>query len=343
MTPEQFSRSLDFLIPYLSRLGFTRGGGQAVSLQYVGGEILTVPSDDLKRIVFEARSRMGAVFDIVRDGVQSNLIGSPARLAVMTALFGDRIGTSVDHFGMQRTLSGSAEKYRVISINSADRMRRSGRSIPAIFVVDAKGIKHVMDEYKLAEEGAYPLTMRAVFAGGRGSAEAPPGDVAATYGAVFDAWAMQGRVNVEPLGHLLRQRLAAHDPSIDARAMAGCPFQSNCAEVSLNLDPNGDLFLCLDTSDSGQMKLGNALDGSFDWGLWEQMKSRTLHLDSSCKSCLYRAQCAGGCMSEGYHVTGSPFGKTGLCIVWKTIFAKIDTLVEREGVAAVSAWAAGLI
>ena len=48
-------------------------------------------------------------------------------------------------------------------------------------------------------------------------------------------------------------------------------------------------------------------------------------------------------MSEGYHVSGSPFGKTGLCIVWKTVFAKIDTLVEREGVAAVSAWAAALI
>lgn len=342
MTPAQFSRALDFLLPHLQRLGFSKGRGQAVSLQYVGGEILTVPSEDLKRIVLEARTRMEEVFDVVRDGVQSNLIGSPNRLAVMTGLFGDRIGTSVDHFGMQRTLAGSATKYRTISIQSAQRMRRSGRGIPAIFVVDSKGLASARREYEMADEEGYALTLRAVFAGGRGSDEAAPEEIARVYGEVFDAWAMRGRVNVEPMGHLLRQRLAVYGASPEAASIAGCPFQSDCAQVSLNLDPNGDLFLCLDTSDSDQMRLGNALQGSFDWALWERMRERAQHLDGSCKVCPYREQCHGGCMSEGFHLTGSPFGKTGLCVVWKTLFARIDALVAAHGAPVVARWAEGL-
>lgn len=338
MTPAQFARSLDFLIPHLRSLGFARGRGQTMSVQYVGGEVLTVPSSELKAIVLMARDRFSDIFDHVRDGVQSNLIGSPSRLTVLSALFASRISTSVDHYSEQRTIDGDAKKYRVFAIKSADRLRRTGRDIPAIFVVDQTGLQHAEQEYRDAERAGHGLTLRAVFNGGRGVNEAPPEAIAALYGRIFDAWVMQGRIAVEPLYQLLYQRLGRHGVIDMTHLEAGCPFQNNCADVSLNLDPNGDLYLCLDTADSNQMRLGNALAGEFDWALWRQIQARSQHLDASCRTCPYQRECGGGCLSEGYHQTGSPWGKTGLCVVWKTLFAKIDAVIERHGAPAVRDW-----
>lgn len=337
MTLAQFERSARYLLPYFAQLGFASGRGQTLSVQYVGGEVLTVPTDELRAIVDASRSIFGAAFDHVVDGVQSNLIGSPARVAGLISLFGGRIGTSVDSFGSQRTLSGSASKYRVVSIASAQRLRRMKMPAAAIFVVDKAGLEHVMGEFEIAEQGGYPLTLRAVFNGGRTTHQAEPEDIARVYGQLFDRWALASGIPVEPFTHLLAQRLATH-AGVDAAATEGCPFQSNCAEVSLNLDPNGDLFICLDTSDASQLQLGNALREEFDWELWGRIRARSEHLDASCASCDYRKECGGGCMSEGYHLTGDPFGKTGLCIVWKTLFSKIDKLIQENGIEAVSVW-----
>ena len=342
MSLPEFERSAEWLKSHFTRLGFARGKGQALSIQYVGGEILTVPQSVLQAVVHHARRTFSETFDFVRDGVQSNLIGSPARISHLVSLFGDRIGTSVDHFGNQRTLSGSSEKYRTISIASIERVRRRSFNVPAIFVVDAKGADSAFDEFEKAQSDGYGLTLRAVFNGGRGVHEAPVEKIADLYGRIFDAWAMKSSYGVEPMRHLLTQRLGERGHLTGAQYFQGCPFQSNCSDVSLNLDPNGDLYICLDTSDSSQMRLGNALSGEFDEQLFSQIASRMEHLDASCKSCEYKGSCAGGCMSEGFHITGSPFGKTGLCLVWKTLFKKMDELIDAQGVAAVSQWLGAL-
>lgn len=342
MTPEQFERCAKWLVGHFDRLGFSKGSGQALSVQYVGGEVLTVPQAHLQEIVVRAREIFSEVFDHVRDGVQSNLIGSPARISHLVSLFGDRVGTSVDHFGEQRTLAGSAQKYRTIAISSIDRVRRRSVNVPGIFVVDKQGLSRTFDEYMIARTKGYGLTLRAVFNGGRGVNEADPLEIANEYVRVFDDWAMTGRYGVEPFRHLLVQRLGELGARLGHENMQGCPFQSNCADASLNLDPNGDLYICLDTSDSSQMQLGNALTDEFDDRLFEMIRDRSNHLDSTCVSCDYVASCAGGCMSEAYHLTGSPFGKTGLCVVWKRVFERIDALVSLHGLAAVAKWAEGL-
>lgn len=339
----EFEQSAKFLNDYFRSLGFSQGLGQTLSIQYVGGEILTVPTQDLRDIVLRARNIFSEVFDNIIDGVQSNLIGSRDRLAGLVALFGKRIGTSVDHFGHQRKLSGSANKYRVFSIASAERLRKMHMPASAIFVVDKVGVKHLNAECELANKGGYPLTLRAVFDGGRSIDAASIEDLSLAYAEAFDAWCMKARVPVEPFMHLTVQRVAAVGGLAGANHYAGCPFQSDCAEVSLNLDPDGGLYICLDTSDSSQMRLGNALKGEFDWDLWARIKARSQHLDSSCRVCEYKNQCGGGCMSEGYALAGDPWAKTGLCSVWKLIFAKIDQQINISGPEKVGHWLKSLM
>jgi radical SAM protein with 4Fe4S-binding SPASM domain len=342
MTPEAYAKALDFLVEgVFPRIGV---GGGHVSVQYVGGELLTIPPPVLAECVETARARLAAVFDSVRDGAQSNLIGSAARVVALDALFGGRLGSSVDSFGAARTVKGSPELYREMADASRAELRRRRKTAPSsIFVVDAAGLPRVPDEIARAEEGGYGLVLRPVFRGGKDVAAAAPEDIAAAFAAAFEAWAMRSTVSVEPFSHLLAARLRSvgADAALPDYVDAGCPFQENCAEVSLDLEPDGTLYVCLDMADSGQHPLGNALEGRFDAAAWQALADRR-RVAEGCRACRWFRECRGGCMSEAVHATGSPYGKTALCGVWKALFSKIDSLLEARGAVAVAAWVLGL-
>ncbi|MEM6499397.1 MAG: SPASM domain-containing protein [Pseudomonadota bacterium] len=341
MDAAAYAKAVDFIADeVLPLMGWRHGDGGHLSIQYVGGEIMLVPKGQLRRSVYYARDRFGSMFDVVTDGCQTNLIGSSDRIAALQTLFGHRLSTSVDNFGSQRTVKGSPALYRAMMNKSRKELkRRRGLNAPAIFVVDAEGLPNAMAEYEIAEREGYDLTLRAVFHGGKEVGAATVPELAALYAEIFDAWALKGTVMVQPLYQLLTTRLSeiAKDEGL-YQANFGCPFQKNCAFVSLNLDPNGDLYVCLDMADSDQFKLGNAVEGRFEREVWEGLANRRDHFDDKCRSCKWLASCQGGCMSEAVHHTGSPYGRTELCTVWESVFSHVDALIEREGVDAVAQW-----
>lgn len=339
METEQFKKSIDYIVDYVLPLyGFDGEEEAAISIQYVGGEIAIVPKKVLYPCVFYARNRFSEIFSNVTDGVQSNLIGSPKRINSIITLFGERVGTSVDSLGTSRTVARSPEKYREIFEKNI-KLLNERRVIPGrIYVVDYQGLSRASYEFKRAEKEGYNLTFRPVFHGGRDVGAATPEELSLSLGEVFDNWVMKSNISVEPFHQLLNERLyeITNDERLAFRF--GCPFQNDCAEVSLNLEPEGDLYVCLDMADSNQMRLGNAVKSDFDIDLWKRLNSRREHLDSSCKSCSYLKSCQGGCMSEAIHSTKSMYGKTELCGLWKTIFAKIDENIETHGIDKVKNW-----
>lgn len=341
MSPQDFAQAVDFIADeVLPLMGWEAGQAGHLSIQYVGGEILLVPKNALRRSVFYARDRFGAMFDVVTDGCQTNLIGSSDKVAALQTLFGHRLSTSVDHYGTQRTVKGSPELYRAMLNKSRQELkRRRGLNAPAIYVVDAAGLTHAKDELAIAEREGYDLTFRAVFHGGREVGAATIPELASLYTELFDQWAMTSQVMAQPFYQLLTTRLAERAQQDDLyQANFGCPFQKNCAFVSLNLDPNGDLYVCLDMADSGQFKLGNAVAGEFEKEVWQGLANRREHFDSKCRSCTWLSSCQGGCMSEAVHHTGSPYGRTELCAVWQAVFDRVDDLIDHEGGQAVADW-----
>lgn len=333
MSPEQYEKALRFVADELLPRFGCAGPGSVVSIQYVGGEILLVPQGDLKRCVELGRNILSECFDEVVDGVQSNLIASERRVIALDTLFAGRIGTSVDGKGTQRTLRGSADGYRSAVARSREAlMRRRRRNPGAIFVVDRAGLKNVSHEIETASEKGYSLVLRPVFNGGRSVDEAPLADLVSTLSDAFDEWAMQSKVPVEPFMHLMSGRLSLSGPG------SVCPFQRNCAEVSLDIEPDGTLYTCLDMADSGQFPLGNALEGTFDWDVWNLLRDRKTSIDPKCAACPFFAACQGGCMSEAIHHTGSPHGRSDLCAVWTALFQRIDALIANRGKDEVSTW-----
>jgi radical SAM additional 4Fe4S-binding domain len=334
ISPEDFSRALTFVMEEVVPAMDCGGQDSTVSIQYVGGEILLVPRLELREIVYSARDILQRHFGTVIDGVQSNLIASERKILDLDTLFAGRIGTSVDGRGSQRTVAGSADSYRRIFERSRQILSTRRRRNPgAIFVVDEKGIPNLPSELHAASDRGYPLVLRPVFSGGR---EIESASVSALTGAMvsaFDQWAMRSTVSVEPFMHLLNKRL-------NAGSIVGgvCPFQRDCAQVSIDIEPDGTLYTCLDMADSRQVPFGNALEGVFDRETWASLAARRDNIDPRCARCPFFDACQGGCMSEAVHHTGSIYGRSDLCEVWTALFLRIDALIASHGRAVVARW-----
>ena len=338
MSPSEFREALRFLKAEVFPVLGCGGPHASVSVQYIGGEMLLIPQEELRECVEIARQELGEAFGTVRDGVMSNLVGSERRIMELDLLFGGNIGTSVDGRGTQRTVKGSPEAYRKgVERSRAALMKRRRRNPGAVFVVDRQGLANAVHEVEAASAAGYPLVLRPVFLGGR-SVDGPSlPDLVSAMGQAFDAWAMKAAVPVEPFMHLMSKRLRPSSVVGDV-----CPFMRNCAQVSINVDPDGSLYTCFEMADAGQMKFGNALEGWFDRETWDALDARRVRLDPRCSSCPFFEACQGGCMNEAIQHTGSIYGRTEFCDVWTDLFIRIDALVSKHGMTAVRGWLAGL-
>ena len=345
MSPKDFKSSIDFIVEEVLPLyGFKYNQNSAVSIQYVGGEIATLPKKILYESVFYARDKFATIFGRVRDGVQSNLIASERKVSYLATLFGNNMGTSVDTRGSVRTVAGSPEKYReILNKNLVFLKNRRNINPGRIFVVDNVGISNAVHEFDLANSGGYNLVYRPVFHGGKEVGAASIDDLISVFENIFDKWVLNSSISIEPFHQLLVERLREFDESENLQFHFGCPFQTDCANVSLDLEPDGELYVCLDMADSGQLPLGNAITREFNSELHSQLARRGEKLESDCYSCKWYNACHGGCMSEAIHSTGSMYGKTELCPLWKAIFSRIDASIEEHGVKTLVNWSNSII
>ena len=274
-------------------------------------------------MVLSGRKRLKPLFKDIIDGAQSNLIGSASRIDHLTSLFGGRVGASVDHFTNQRTLHGDSRKYQTIFLKQVDTMQSNGlQHPPAILVVDRKSLPFVEEEVEMALARDYHLTLRPVFQGGSLGTHPVPIDElcrllpapvrwlvheadypAATFfpDDVGEVWRTPAQTPADKSRwaarrHILRRFGGARQSGQMVTQQPGLPipghlFQAIRAQESLNLEPNGDLYLCMDMADSKQYLLGNALTGEWDEALWLKMKGRPENLHPECQTCSYRQSC----------------------------------------------------
>lgn len=335
MRPVQFKKGIAFVSNLMDELCIDP---THVYLNYIGGEILTIPPKEIGEIVHYGRNYFKERGVVVNDGCQTNLLGSEARVDHLIELFGEhRVSTSIDNFSHKRKLGGSALKYRTFFAKQDKRLLSKNRRLPAVFVVDDDGSANAMAELKIAARQGRSLSLRPVFQGGSPIAYANQEKLLNSMLDCLNSWFMRMPIIVEPFFGMFRKRvLAKQGKAVDS--FTGCNFQNDCAVRSINLDPNGDLYLCQEISDAGKLKLGNAYLGQFNKELWTQIRNRTYHLDEECKSCKFLSACQGGCMAEALEQEKGIYGKPGNCILWKALFRRVDQLIEQQGSEAITSW-----
>ena len=320
------------------------GSRKNLTIQYLGGEILTIPKEILTKCVEFARKELSPLFDSFQDGVQTNLIGSWERVEFLANLFSpSHVGTSVDNFTNQRKVAGSPQKYKTIMMANQTKFKKAfGAFVPGIVVVDALSLPKLKEEIQIAQQQGYHLNIRTVFNGGKDKVSSAEVDtLIPKYVELFNDWALKQKIILQPFYQLLASRLGERFPSVYADFYTfntGCPFQHDCALKSFDLEPNGDVYVCQDMADSRQFKLGNALSGEFDELLFNKLVSRSNFLDQTCQTCSFVKSCQGGCMSEAIHHRGDIFGKTDYCGLWKALFAEIDKTLDQNTPEKVAHW-----
>ena len=267
---------------------------------------------------------------VLRTGAQTNLLGSSRRVNQLIDTFGaDNVSTSIDSFTKTRSLAGCDIKYKLLFKSRDDEVTRAHKRLPGVYVLDKNGVANLSKEIRLANIQNRNLTLREVYQGGSQIEVPNINTLIETCIAEYNKWLFKSRIKIEPFHSLTKKRLLSRSHQ-DISCQSGCNFQSDCSTKSINLDPNGDLYLCQEASDSGVLKLGNALLNNFDWEMWSNVDKRSDQLHSDCQVCPYLKECRGGCMTTAILEGKGLFGKPDLCALWKAIFDNIDQVISAE-------------
>lgn len=336
LSPAALRRSLNFILdtaPVALGVSFTH-----VTAQFLGGEIAMVPSVELDEHIqvvkaICAERDLGCIY-----GAQTNLIVSQRNAVRLYDQFEGRLGTSIDFTSGTRTIKGDADKYRVIW-KSADTYLKQHRSTPgAIYVVEPESSADALLHLREAARSRRVITFRPIFKGGIESVQLNTAEqFKVVMVELFDEWFLRLPVIAEPFFQLCEARLSELSGLSRVQATA-CAFQSDCTRKSVNIEPNGDLYVCLEMADAGLAPIGNAVRGEWYSDSLNAYASRSANIPQSCRECPYLKSCHGGCMYESIAQGQGILGKSHHCSTWKAIFKRIDNAVADQGAEHVHEW-----
>lgn len=326
MSLSDFKKSIDHLInDYLPKV--TSLNGCYITMNYLGGEVLTLKTSEFKESVLYARKAFKKSGALYRDGMQSNLIASKSKIEQFRELFGKNIGTSVDNFSGKRKIGDSAERYNKLMNSNIISVFKEHP--PATFVLDDDSTQNLVKEYELSQQKKYDLTVRPIIKCGNNLDTGISDSNSREMVTLFKLWHLKGTTRLEPFYNMMMKKISLAMYG-DNSSFLGCHFQSNCIQNNVNVDPDGDIYLCNEMADGGEYLIGNTLTGAFDEDNFNKLNSRQWMLPFDCVTCDHIQSCRGGCMNSALENEGNLYGKDALCNVWKEIFSFIDQQIDEN-------------
>ena len=337
MELSDLKKSLVFLKKQILELGLG-GSREFITVQYIGGELLTIPTSYLKDFTKLVKQELSPIFKEFRHGGQSNLIGSTKKINELYEILDENIGTSFDFHTQQRTINKDSNKYKTIFIKNVTHIKKYyGKNISGIIVLDKKMYPSLTKEIELHNSQKRHLTIRPVFNGGSPIESLSLEDIDKAFTQTFENWILKQQIIIEPFYSYLNKRIH-NRKNLNLSNISGCPSQHNCATSSINLEPNGDLYICQDMADSKNLIIGNAIKETFNYEQWNKIKLRSNNLSNDCLSCEYFKECQGGCMLEAIQQKNDLYGKTDYCLIWKKLFNLIDIAIDNYGLESIENW-----
>lgn len=335
MSAEQVLSSVSFIKDEFYKKRYPIKGNGYISVQYIGGEVLTVQPDVLEKIVKSVEVELSDIFYSVRSGVQSNLIGSGKRLDSLIKIFGKNIGTSEEFSTSERTINGSSEVYKNLYNKGIKKLKVNGVVPGVIFTLSKDSVKESLSFYNASQAKYHSITYRPIFEGGKEVSGLSNDELYFSLRSVLYKWVLSGNIHVEPFSMLLSNLLN----NIEFKSScAGCPFQSDCVEKSLDIEANGDIYICLDTADAGNLKIGNAINGHIDDALLFRLGLRKNKIIEQCSGCKAFKVCHGGCLAESVSKNNNIYSKTPYCDVWLRLVSDMENIINEFGFDNVKSW-----
>jgi radical SAM protein with 4Fe4S-binding SPASM domain len=293
------------------------------NIEILGGELLILPTTYINEIYSIIKRVVSNSFENYSLGSQTNLIGSERKIENLYSISNGAIGTSTDNFSNARSINGSADKYRELSNKGSLVVENLSGNYPgAVIVFDSNNILDILNEYNLATSLGRRITIRQVFQGANEVSTADHQSMSIAWENLIKLWFMKGTISINPFDRIIKNMLGVTDT-------IGCPFWNTCAGNSINMEPNGDLYLCQEMADSEAYKLGNAKSQEWSQQNFIKLSKRRLHLSEDCNSCEFLEYCQGGCMLEVHLESDDIYAKPRSCVVWKSMFGAIKKLIPQ--------------
>ncbi|MFL1449367.1 radical SAM protein [Pseudomonas tritici] len=336
LTPEALAKSVEFVLdsaPTTLGVSFTH-----LTAQFLGGEIAMVPPAELNNHIATIKAlcaRRG--LDCI-VGAQSNLIVSEKKAERLYDQFEGRLGTSIDLTTNARTIKGDPEKYRVIWKSADQYLRKRRSSTGAVYVVEPESTADALHHLREAARSRRVITFRPIFKGGMEAVQLNSANqFRETMLALFDEWFLRLPVIAEPFYQLCEARLSEVSNMARVQSTA-CAFQSDCTRKSINIEPNGDLYVCQEMADAGLAPIGNGIAGKWYSEALSLYASRSSTVHQDCAVCPFLKSCHGGCMYEAIAQGQGVHGKSYHCASWKGLFQRIDDAIAAHGAEHIHEW-----
>lgn len=336
LSPDALARSVEFVLDTAAEalgVAFTH-----ITAQFLGGEIAMVPHAELDehiRVIKAicAERGLGCVV-----GAQSNLILSEKKAERLYDQFEGRLGTSIDLTKNARTIKGNPEKYRLIWKSADQYLRRNRSSAGAIYVVEPDSTADALHHLREAVRSRRVITFRPIFKGGIESVQLNSAEqYRESMLALFDEWFLRMPIIAEPFYQLCEARLSEVSQMARVQSTA-CAFQNDCTRKSVNIEPNGDLYVCLEMADAGLAPIGNGLRREWYPESLGMYASRSNNIHKDCTECPFLKSCHGGCMYEAIAQGQGVHGKSYHCSTWKALFQRIDDAIAAHGAEHIHDW-----
>ncbi|RMG21240.1 MAG: SPASM domain-containing protein [Methanobacteriota archaeon] len=339
MSIEDIDKAFRFIDKHVFHGYMNVDSASVLDVQYVGGDILVVDRKTIDESISLLHRIFGNTFAEIKHGVQSNLVGSKDRIKHLVSRFGKSIGTSEEFGTSHRMVGGSSTIYQRGLDSSLGTLKVYGIRPGCIYVLmpdTMDGLIPFLD--MVQKKRRYPkVVIRHVFDGGiKGMDSVSVDMLLEALIKSFDNWFLKADYLLEPHWIFLDRLL--HKPVNRHQCISGCPFQRDCVRRSIDLEPNGDIYLCLDMADSGNMKIGNALDGTLNIQVVHDLERRIESIDKECFSCPAYTVCQGGCMNESVNMLGNHLAKSPYCKAWKGMVHHIQNRLSCESMDQVVSW-----
>jgi len=308
-------------------------------IYWQGGEVLTMDPEWFLR-AHETVKRIGERAGITIDNsMQSNLIGfGPRWREVVSEMFGNQIGSSLDFPNLYRKLAGGVpETYSEIWFRRYREAREAEIRVGVIAVLHEASLNVGAEkffEYYVETVGLQRFQINTPHRGGPltpAKQRFPLSNdlLGEFYSDLFDIWIRKGRsqgITISPFEELI-------DYFRTGRNCLGCDWGENCANTFIGIGPTGNVGQCeCFVSSFPDFVFGNIVtcpDMSVIMSspMRKQFLERPLRLmeREDCSECDYLALCHGGCPTHAYSTTGDLFTKDPNCKANKTLFGLART------------------